>query len=64
MPDGSYRLGGIGKGGRVHLCRDLRAWRREDNERTGAAHYVSWSRQEAETYAAKHGLRILEPAQS
>ena len=64
MPDGSYRLGGIGKGGRIHLRRDMRSWTRQDDEQTGAAYYVSWSRREAETYAAKHGLRILEPAQS
>lgn len=64
MPDGSYRLSGLGKGGRVHLRKAMRAWTRQDDEQTGAAYYFSWSRQEAETYARHHGLTIHEPSQS
>ena len=63
MPDGSFRLGGLGKGGRVHLKKEMRAWVREDDA-TGQASYFSWSRQEAERYARAHGLTILEPVQS
>lgn len=64
MPDGSYRLSGLGKGGQVHLRKEMRAWVRHDDAQTGEAHYFSWSRQEAETYAANHGLTILEPGRS
>lgn len=64
MPDGSFRIHGLGRGGQVHLKKEMRAWRSEDDEQTGESYYTSWSRQEAETYARAHGLTILEPRRS
>ena len=64
MPDGSFRLYGLRNRSRLHLTKEMRAWVRDEDEQTGATFYTSWSRREADLYAAAHGLTILEPTDS
>ena len=64
MPDGSFRIYGLRYHSRIHLTKEMRPWQRDQDEHTGEIFYMSWSRREADIYAAAHGLTILEPAQS
>lgn len=64
MPDGSFRLYGLRHRSRLHLTKEMRAWQRDEDEQTNETFYLSWSRREADTYAAAHGLTILEPTGS
>jgi hypothetical protein len=64
MPDGSFRIYGLRNRSRIHLTKEMRAWQRDEEERTGETFYMSRSSREADAYAASHGLTILEPTGS
>ena len=64
MPDGSFRIYGLRQRSRLHLTREMRPWRRDEDPATGETYYESWSYREAQTYAVAHGLTILTPTAS
>ena len=64
MPDGSFRIYGLRHHSRIHLTKEMRPWRRDEDEVTGETFYTSWSQHEADVYAAAHGLTILGPITS
>lgn len=64
MPDGSFRIYGLRHRSRLHLTKVMRPWRRDEEPGTGVTFYMSWNHEEAERFAAVHGLTILGPGAS